>query len=86
MTYPTITLTPSTPPRGKLGGTDRNIPILSFVPPLEGVWDIHIPGGTPVEAAAWLRQLAETASDLAIRVERHAAQVEALATYPEAVA
>ena len=78
MTYPTITLTPSTPPRGKLGGTDRNIPILSFVPPLEGVWDIHIPGDTPAAKAEWLRQLAEVSDSLAIQVERHAAKAVSL--------
>jgi len=83
--FRTITLTPSTPPRAKLGGPDKDIPILSFVPPMEGTWDIYAPG-SPAEAAAWLRQLAEQASDLAYRVERRAAQEAALATYPEAVA
>jgi len=76
--YRTVTLTPSTPPRGKLGGTGKDIPILSFVPPLEGVWDIHIPGDTWADRAEWLRQLAEVADALAIQVERHAAKAVAL--------
>ena len=83
--YGTSILVTDKPVRARLSGTDRDIPILSFVPILEGVFDIH-PAGTASEQAAWLRQLAEQASDLAIRVERHAAQEAALATYPEAVA
>jgi len=83
---PQVTFFGTKPVRAKLvkDGEGR-IPVLSFAPFLEGIFDIQVQG-TPVEAAAWLRQLAETASDLAIRVERHAAQVEAMATYPEAVA
>jgi len=83
---PQVTFFGTKPVRAKLvKDSEGRIPVLSFAPFLEGIFDIQVQG-TPVEAAAWLRQLAETASDLAIRVERHAAQVEALATYPEAVA
>ena len=83
--YRTVTLTPSTAPRGKLGGPDKDIPILSFVPPMEGTWDIYVPG-TPAEQIAWLIAFREEVGALAIQVQRHAAQAEALATYPEAVA
>jgi NADH:ubiquinone oxidoreductase subunit 5 (subunit L)/multisubunit Na+/H+ antiporter MnhA subunit len=82
--YGTTVLVTDQPVRGRLGGTDKDIPILSFVPVLDGVFDIQTTG-TPAEQAAWLRSLAEQASGLAIQVERHAAQVAALATYPEAV-
>ena len=82
MTFREVRLHAISPVRARLEGSD---PVLKFVPLLEGVFDIA-PAGTPTQQAAWLRQLAEQASDLAIRVERHAAQAKALATYPEAVA
>ena len=58
MTYPTITLTPSVNPRGRMGGPDKDIPILSFVPVLEGSWDIYVPGDA-AEQIAWLIALRE---------------------------
>ena len=79
--YRTNRLHPTSPPRARLTVRDGiATPVLSFVPPLEGSWDIY-PSGTPVEQALYLRQLAEAASDLAIRVERHAAQAAAFASY-----
>ena len=83
--YRSMTLTPSVNPRGRMGGPGKDIPILSFVPPMEGTWDIYVPG-TPAEQIAWLIAAREEIGALAIQVQRHAAQVEALATYPEAVA
>jgi len=80
--YRTNTLSPTTPARARLTVRDGlAIPVLSFVPFLDGSWDLYYDQGTPAEQAARLRQLAETASDLAIRVERHAAQVAAFESY-----
>ena len=73
MTFRHVHLSTSNPVRARL---DDGMPVLKFIPLLEGIHDIT-PAGTPVEQAAWLRQLAEVASDLAIRVERNAAGVTA---------
>ena len=76
MTRPTINLPTSTPVWARMGGSDRDLPILSFMPVLEGVFDIH-PMGTPAERADWLDNLAEQATRLAVQVR----QAEAFASY-----
>ena len=76
MTRPTINLVASTPVRARMGGSDKDIPILSFLPFVEGVFDVQ-PTGTLTERADWLDNLAEQATRLAVQVR----QAEAFASY-----